>query len=256
MNDPDSFCYTCGEFTPKANRKPISDFYKDAYRSYFQVTLGDQDKNWAPHIVCKQCLEDLRFWTTGKRKSLRYAIPMIWREPQNHLNDCYFCAVKIVGLNQKKRRSITYPSLPSAIRPVPHSDDLPVPVHQKDHDDQESDTDIPEEHDEHVEHNPDFVEEITPVKFTESELNDLVRDLGLSKDAAELLASRLNEKHLLARDTMVSYHRNRDAEFTPFFAEIDDLAYCAEAENVFFLLVFHHTILQNGDYSLTVQSAV
>ena len=33
-------------------------------------------------------------------------------------------------------------------------------------------------------------------QFNQSELNDLVCDLDLSKQAAELLASRLNEKHL------------------------------------------------------------
>ena len=129
--DPDNFCYTCGEFTPKANRKLISDFYKNAYRAYFQVELGDQDKNWAPHIVCKTWLENMRLWTSSKLKSLRHAISMIWREPQNHFNDCYFCFVSIAGLNQKKRWSVTYPSLSSAIWPVPHSNELPVQFFRK-----------------------------------------------------------------------------------------------------------------------------
>ena len=136
------------EFTPKANRKLISDFYKNAYRAYFQVELGDQGKKWTPHIVCKRCLEDMRLWTSGKLKSLRHAIPMIWREPQNHFNDCYFCSVSIAGLNQKKRRSVTYASLPSAIPPVPHCDELPVPVFQKDQhtEHEESDSDVIDEH--------------------------------------------------------------------------------------------------------------
>ena len=46
---------------------------------------------------------------------------------------------------------------------------------------------------------PDFVQ--TPGKecknFSQFELNDLVRDLGLSKESAEVLASRLKEKNLL-----------------------------------------------------------
>ena len=52
---------------------------------------------------------------------------MVWRDPQNHLNDCYFCAVKVTGLKSKTRSSVKYPSLPSAIQPLPHIDDLPVP---------------------------------------------------------------------------------------------------------------------------------
>ena len=235
VNDPDNFCYTCGEFIPKANRKLISDFYKNAYRAYFQVELGDQDKKCVPHIVCKTCLENIRLWTSGKLKSLRHAIPKIWREPQNHFSDRYFCSVSIAGLNQKKRTSVTNPSLPSAIRPVQHSDELPVPVFQKDrytkHD--ESDSDVI---DEHFGYDPDFVQESVPETFSQSELNDLVRELSLSKESAELLASRVNEKHLLARDTKVTFYRNRDAELIPFFEENDDLVFCTNTENVLLCL--------------------
>ena len=31
--------------------------------------LGDQEKAWAPHIVCKQCVEHFRQWTKKDRKS-------------------------------------------------------------------------------------------------------------------------------------------------------------------------------------------
>jgi len=37
----------------------------------------------------------------------------------------------------------------------------------------------------------------TPQQFTQAELNDLVRDLNLSKQAFELLASRLKERNCL-----------------------------------------------------------
>lgn len=38
------------------------DFVKRAYFSYFAVYLGDQDKTWAPHLVCETCVEHLRYW--------------------------------------------------------------------------------------------------------------------------------------------------------------------------------------------------
>ena len=63
------------------------------------MKLGDQDKSWAPHIVCKTCLEHLRQWTLGTRKSMRFGIPMIWREPRNHVDDCYVCAINVAGVN-------------------------------------------------------------------------------------------------------------------------------------------------------------
>ena len=57
------------------------------------------------------------------------------------------------------------------------------------------------------------------------ELNDLVRDLGLSKQAAEVLASRLKEKNLLDSFAKVSYFRTRDENFN-FFSEVNLFVYC------------------------------
>ena len=92
---------------------------KRANKAYFQVPLGDQKKNWAPHVVCHNCEEMLRDWRKGKRKGLPFGVPMVWREPKDHLNDCYFCMVNLKGIEKKNRQSISYPSIPSAIRPVP-----------------------------------------------------------------------------------------------------------------------------------------
>jgi len=55
-----------------------------------------------------------------------FAVPMT-REPSNHSSDCYFCLTHPVasGMNGKKQR-IDYPNIPSAIKPVPHGEDLPA----------------------------------------------------------------------------------------------------------------------------------
>ena len=50
----------------------------------------------------------------------------------------------------------------------------------------------------------------TPQQFSQPELNDLVRDLGLSKNAAEIFASKLQENILLNKITKFSYIRNRE----------------------------------------------
>ena len=54
-NKPDSFCYVCGHFTPPKMKRKISKNVGDMYLEYFKCPLGDQDKNWAPHIVCVVC---------------------------------------------------------------------------------------------------------------------------------------------------------------------------------------------------------
>ena len=63
-------------------------------------------------------------------------------------------------------------------------------------------------------------------QFNELELNDLVRDLDLSKQAAEILASRLNEKHVLNSSEKVSFYRKRDELFLPYFKKEKQLVYC------------------------------
>ena len=67
---------------------------------------------------------------------------------------------------------------------------------------------------------------VFPQQFNQSELNDLVRDLNLSKQAAQLLASRLNEKHMLDSSVRVSFYRKRDELFLPYFKEQKQLVYC------------------------------
>ena len=55
-----------------------------------------------------------------------FGISMIWREPTNHVDDCYFCSINVTRVNKKKRKSLSYKSFPSAIRPVAHSTDIPM----------------------------------------------------------------------------------------------------------------------------------
>ena len=52
---------------------------------------------------------------------------MVWREPKNYFDDCYFYAVNIISINRNNHEKWSYPDLPSARRPVPHSDLVPVP---------------------------------------------------------------------------------------------------------------------------------
>ena len=131
LNNPDSFCYICGSFTIPSQRANISAFVKQAYFAYFKLKLCDQDKIWAPHKVCKQCVESLRMWTKGTREKLAFGIPMVWREQKDHSTDCYFCLVKTSGFNKKNKSKTEYPNLLSAIRPMPHSAEIPVPVFEQ-----------------------------------------------------------------------------------------------------------------------------
>ena len=75
LNSYDSFCNICGSFTVPSQRMNISEFVKRAYLPYFKLKMGDQDKSYAPHNVCKPCVEKLRQWAKGTRRQLSFDIP-------------------------------------------------------------------------------------------------------------------------------------------------------------------------------------
>lgn len=229
---PDNFCFICGEFIVKSQQRNISDFVKKVYFAYFKLKLGDQDKPWAPHKVCRRCEEDLRLWFKRKKNSFRFGIPMMWREQQNHTTDCYFCSVDVKGFNTKNKNKISYPNLNSAIRPVPHSSEIPVPLSPSSFDDIQSDSEDGNILPPQDESSSDLSVDEGPQPFSQSELNDLVRDLGLSKDAAELLGSRLKNKNLLSPGTSFSWYRHREKEFTQFFSKEGNLVFCNDVHGL------------------------
>lgn len=73
-----------------------------------------------------------------------------------------------------------------------------------------------------------------PQTFTQKELNDLVRDLGLPKDGAEYLAAALKRKHLLANGTTASFYRDREKKFRKFFTNDTEnsLVYCSDVKGL------------------------
>ena len=144
-----------------------------------------------------------------------FAIPMIWREPKNHSTDCYFCTTIISGFTSKLKKSIIYPNLNSAMRPIPHSDELLIPKPPTNFD---FDSDI-ESLDEDIvllDTDEDYVDKYTriPHLIHQLELNDSVRDLNLTKNQAEILGSRLQEWNLLSDETRISVFRTRQKDFS------------------------------------------
>jgi hypothetical protein len=154
-------------------------------------------------------------WINRKGTTMPFAVPMVWREPSNHSSDCYFCLTPPVasGLNRKKQR-IDYPSIPSATRPVPHGEDLPLSEPPKDDilnsEMEEEDT---KKTGPHIEEptDPDFQGPASesPDKLTQNELNDLVRDLELPKVKTEMLASRMKQWKYLDEGVKISLYHYR-----------------------------------------------
>ena len=78
----------------------------------------------------------------------------------------------------------------------------------------------------------DFIKSKPLQTFNQEELNDLVRDLALSNAASELLASRLHKRNLLCPLTKISYYRDREHEFLPYFAQRENCVFCCDIEGL------------------------
>ena len=109
----------------------------------------------------------------------------------------------------KNRHDIAYPSIPSSIAPVPHNSELPVPKPQcnKVSEDLTLSEDI-EDSDDDFNISQTYMS-LEPHFPSQQEVDDLVRDLGLTKSIAELLTSRLKEWNLLDTSCRCSSSRKR-----------------------------------------------
>ena len=56
-----------------------------------------------------------------------------------------------------------------------------------------------------------------PKSFSQGKLNDLVRNLGLSKEPSEILAFRLGKRGILDSQTKITFYRDRDDLLIRFF---------------------------------------
>ena len=74
----------------------------------------------------------------------------------------------------------------------------------------------------------------------QSELNDLIRDLVLTKSGAELLSSRLMEWNLLDEDYRTFVYRKRHKEFEIYYDLCNDLCYCKDVTGLFTSLRLEH----------------
>ena len=63
-------------------------------------------------------------------------------------------------------------------------------------------------------------------------LNDLIRDLNLSKDKSQILTSRLNQRNRLTHGTSISYYKSRKSSFQKFFDVKDSFVFCANVKGL------------------------
>ena len=109
--DHNKFCYICGEYTFSQSRRNVTELVKQAHSSYFGISITGEYIPLAPHMMCKYCIDCLRRWKTKSGKSMKFGVPMIWREQTCYLTDCYFCLTKVSRLTNKQGIKLNTPTL-------------------------------------------------------------------------------------------------------------------------------------------------
>ena len=75
----------------------------------------------------------------------------------------------------------------------------------------------------------------------------------MPKQSAEVLASRLQEKHLLKAGTSVSFYRNREEKVKKYFQSDGQLVYCTDVEGL--LLAMGLSAYRSNDWRLFINSS-
>ena len=115
--------YIRGSFIAKAQRRTITRNFQKLYQLYYDCPLGDQDRDWAPHVPCTSCSNGLLHWMHKRKKVVSFPSSMIRQEPKNHVDDCYFCCVIVTGFSAKNKLKIVHHNINSTSevgRPVHH----------------------------------------------------------------------------------------------------------------------------------------
>jgi len=141
----------------------------------------------------------------------------------------------------------------SAIRPVPHTEDLPLPVPLQ----QlilDSDDELTENREKtrqpSTSTDADFTDDLQFIelhRITQEELNDIIRDLDLPKSKAELLGSRMQQWNLLKENIRISVSRKMHEDLIQFFKMERGLVACTDIDGLTQTLNLI-TILWTGDF--------
>lgn len=159
---------------------------------------------------------------------MKFGVPMIWRKPFCHATDCYFCLSKQSGIG--KNMKWDYAAVQSVTFPAPHSDTLPIPKcpdssNPKRSSDSSEDIETSNE--------SDFDGSSERHLVTQAELNDWVRDLELTKEKAELHASRMKQCNFLAPGVKITYYRDRDRAYARYYTTKDNICFCKDIPGLF-----------------------
>lgn len=226
LNDPNNFCYICGEYILRKYKTVFLNTLQRKYEEHFGVAAENLEEPWTPSYICKSCKNILYDCasTSNYRPAMIINRPMQWKQPVCHVTDCYFCLSKMRGFGANmewdypKNSAVGF-TLPVIQRYTAEGNESEVSLSS-----QES----------AASSSADILQRGgSQNRLTQEELNDLVRDLELTKDKAELLASRLKERHFLHTDVSTSIYRLRHKPYAKYYTMQTEICFCHDIAGLF-----------------------
>lgn len=234
------FCFVCASYTPSNHSQKITPGFIQAYQKFFQRLFSDI--SWyIPEIVCENCYKGLMQFKKDEKCYLKYVHPTLWLSRIEHDPDsCYFCVSKknSTSFQYKFRNKMSYASSEFVVRAKVHDNTF---VNESEME-PEFEFDLPSTSYMQTETTSEYVQPTsTPKKLphliTQTDFDDLVRDMALSSTKAEILGSRLKQWNLVASDYKITAKRNREhaADFDECFSYHEErkIAYCNDIDKLF-----------------------
>lgn len=176
--------------------------------------------------------------------------PMLWRETASHESDCYFCLSTKSGFGKHMRWCYPTRSGAGYTLPVLYSDgsQYPKSIHMEVNTYATCNQVVSSPSTSSVSYKSDS---LAPKLYTQAQVNDLVRDLELSKEKSELLASHLKDQNFLERNVKTTVYRTRHKPYSEFFLQLKTICAFVTTFMDFSISLAKHTMHVIGGYSST-----
>ncbi|XP_073436570.1 uncharacterized protein [Dendrobates tinctorius] len=152
----------------------------------------------------------------------------------------------------KCARPITYPDIPSSIAPVSQCPELPTPILPEGVQPSSGECRQCESEEDNADPEYSFEKERTSYYPNQKDLNNLIRDLGLTKSNAELLTFSLKQWNLLDESINVAHQRKHHQTFASFFSQQEGLCFCNNVAGLFEAIVI---MCNSSEWNLFIDSS-
>uniref|UniRef100_A0A336KP55 CSON011970 protein n=1 Tax=Culicoides sonorensis TaxID=179676 RepID=A0A336KP55_CULSO len=258
-------CYMCGKFTPKNKQRTITSVVEEHYFECYGIKIMLNE--FTPHFICLACQTKLFKKNEMQSQKNWFKTPFIWKKPRDDHKDCYVCLMpNLQGKSWSMRHKIEYPTNSCCILPILNGSSSLYHVNSTvganfaldiirngsfgDWTPSKSinlttsflEIDSFTSQDNNVSEYFQYGHrrELNPRPLHQASFNDLVRDLLLDKNRAELLGSRLAQFDLIQPSTKITASRSRSDELKKFFSQEEDITYVNNISNLFNFLDFPH----------------